>query len=46
MSFTARYDSTCPECGDEIVADLDEIVGTDDGYVHEDCAPRRVTFDL
>lgn len=49
-AFTARYGSICPSCGDEIVADVDEIVMTDDGAVHEDCAPRgdefAVTFDL
>lgn len=40
-AFRANYTSICPECGDEIVADLDEIVMTDDGAVHEDCAPNE-----
>ena len=48
--FTARYSSICPECGGEIVADLDDIVMTDDGAVHEDCAPAEpgtsVTFPM
>lgn len=38
--FLAQYDSRCAECGDEIVADVDEIVMTDDGAMHEDCAPQ------
>lgn len=43
----ARYDGRCADCGDEIVADLDEIVMTDDGAMHEDCAssePEPITF--
>lgn len=53
MSFTARYDSICPLCGDEIVADVDEISTSPDGYAHTDCADRDradrsglTTFDL
>lgn len=47
----AIYDGRCVECGDDIVADLDRIVMTDDGAVHEDCAPEddgelTATFDL
>lgn len=49
--FRAAYDGRCAECGDEIVADLDDIVMTDDGAVHADCAPEvdeelTATFDL
>lgn len=47
----ARYDGMCPECGGEIMAGYDQIVMTDDGAVHEDCAPTTderepVTFPL
>lgn len=44
----ARYTSRCPECHDEIAADLDDIVVTDDGAVHEGCAPREelTTFPM
>lgn len=42
----ARYSGSCPECGDDIFADLDEIVITDDGAVHENCAPEPATFPL
>lgn len=47
MSFTARYNSYCPECDDEIIADLDEIVMVEFvGAVHEGCAPKsdELTF--
>ena len=36
--FTAQYDGRCSECGDEITSDVDEIVMTDGGAVHVDCA--------
>lgn len=49
--FLATHGGRCVECGDEIVADLDDIVMTDDGAVHVDCAPEdddelTATFDL
>lgn len=50
--FLARYDSNCPECGDRIVADLDEIVMDDGVAVHEGCAeptaaePNLPTFPI
>lgn len=49
--FLARYDSRCPECGDEIVGDLDEIVMEDGVAVHEGCAdvddePNLPTFPI
>lgn len=37
--FRARFDSECAECGWEI-DEGDMIVMTDDGAVHEDCAPK------
>ncbi len=50
MGFTARYTSICPECSDEIVADLDEITMSDGVAVHVDCAPAEpgtaVTFPM
>lgn len=36
--FAAQYDSTCAECGDEIVAGFDIIVMDDGEAVHVDCA--------
>lgn len=37
-TFTAQFSGWCPECGDDIVADFDEV-GYDqfDRVVHEDC---------
>lgn len=47
-SFSARYDGSCVECFDDIF-EGDLIKMTDDGAVHEDCAPaepERVTFPI
>lgn len=47
--FRAQYDGRCAECGDEIVADVDEIVMLDGEALHVDCADtpaEPVTFDL
>lgn len=49
--FLARYDSRCPECGDQIVADVDEIVMDDGDAIHADCAdvdhePTLPTFPI
>lgn len=49
--FLAQYDSLCPECGDWIATDIDEIVMEDGGAVHEDCAqdadePTLPTFPI
>lgn len=52
MSFIARYDSRCALCVDEIVADVDEIMRTPDGYAHVKCGENdrelggRVTLPL
>lgn len=48
-SFTARYDGVCPGCGDFIESGFDEVVMTDAGAQHVDCAPgddEPVTFPL
>lgn len=39
MSKTAMYGGHCPACGDDIVADLDEIEFSDafGAFVHEGC---------
>lgn len=39
--FLAQFNSICPECGDDIIADLDEITMTDAGAVHDDCGPSE-----
>lgn len=47
--FTAAFDSTCAECGGEIVGNVDEIVMFDGEALHEDCAPKLkkpVTFPI
>lgn len=41
--FIASFSSTCPECGTEIVGDVDEIVMLDGEAIHEDCAPQPTT---
>lgn len=35
-SFTARYNGTCAECGEDIY-EGDVIVGMEYGYVHLEC---------
>lgn len=49
--FLANYDSRCPECGDQIVADVDEIVMDDGDAIHAGCAdvddePNLPTFPI
>ena len=39
-AFPARYRSECGECWDEIHPG-DMIVGSDNGYVHEECALKE-----
>lgn len=35
--FTAGYDGWCPECGEEIAADVDQIVMRNGEAIHEEC---------
>lgn len=34
---TAEYNTRCPACDEWIDAGIDQIVFTDDGWVHQDC---------
>lgn len=38
--MVAEYDGKCADCGDKIVAGVDEIVYSEEagGWVHEDCS--------
>ena len=36
--MVAKYDSKCPECRDEILANVDTIIKDRGLWVHEDCA--------
>lgn len=43
-TFAAEYESRCEWCGD-MVEPGDEIAGSDDGYMHEECILERTEDD-